>query len=201
MRVLALSAIALLAGFGLEALHGWDGAPAALAAPVALYFRAFGNVRNGLFEGFFYVALGAVFGAREGRVARIPLWAPAVGLLAGVAGCILVTPDAHLPFCVLFGVSAFLLAARRRGEVNVAHAYMRRASTVTYLVHMMFAVLFAYAICGCSDSDLIMTGEVNHAAMFLFALGCSLAISGVVHLLSGRSRVVDLLFTGKAAIR
>ena len=33
-----------------------------LAVPIRIYCRVFGSSRNGLFEGFFYIAVGAALG-------------------------------------------------------------------------------------------------------------------------------------------
>ena len=176
MRVLLFSVVMLFAGFGLGLLRDWNSVSSALKAPVGLYFKVFGSVRNGLFEGFFYVSVGTVLGIWEQNLQRIPIGVPVVGMAVALAGCIFITYDAHLPFCVLLGLSAFLLCIRRQSPSSPVQSFMRLASIVMYLVHMMFAVFFAYVICGSTDPDLIMTPTVDHAAMWAFSDSSSLRV-------------------------
>ena len=61
-NILGISFLFLLVGFGLSLLLKWEGAPTAISLPVKIYSLTFGNTRNGLFEGFFYIALGMCFG-------------------------------------------------------------------------------------------------------------------------------------------
>lgn len=197
VRVLFISVVMLFAGFGLGLLRDWNSVPPALAAPVGLYFKVFGNVRNGLFEGFFYVAMGTVLGIWEQNLLRIPIWVPIVGMAVALAGCIFITYDAHLPFCMILGFSVFLLCTRRQSPGSPVQSFMRSASIVMYLVHMMFAVIFAYVICGSTDPDLIVTPTIDHAAMWAFSVTGSLLVSALVVRFSGKSRVVDFIFSGR----
>ena len=70
-------------------LKGWADAPAVVALPVKEYFAVFSNVRNGLFEGFFYVAAGAVLGMRHERLGRLPVAALVAATIFGVLGACL----------------------------------------------------------------------------------------------------------------
>lgn len=186
-------AFALL-GFAMSCAHEWDGAPAWLGGGLDMYFRAFGNVRNGLFEGFFYVALGMCLGMSwEKTIAMRPL-ASVVTAVFGLLGCVLVSPDAHLPFCALFALGLFLLAVHRCGEGAGQHVLLRNASTGIYLTHMIFVVVFIYGICGSTDPSSTMNSQVPHLATFAFAAACSLATSIVASRLARRSKAVKGLF-------
>lgn len=68
--ILLFSYLCLLFGFALTWLNGSDYLPAPLHDAVNLYFILFLNVRNGLFEGFFYVSLGMALGFYEKRIIR-----------------------------------------------------------------------------------------------------------------------------------
>ena len=70
---------------------------------------------------------------------------------------------------------------------------MRSASTVIYLVHMLFAVVLVYGICGGSDPDLFANG-VSAPSLYLFALGGSVLVSVVVIPLAKRVPAVKSLF-------
>lgn len=45
------------------------------------------------------------------------------GILLGAFGTFAITPDAHLPFCVLFSCSVFLLSIARHGADMPAHQF------------------------------------------------------------------------------
>lgn len=193
-RVLAIAAAFALLGFAMSCAHEWDGTPALLARPLDLYFKAFGNVRNGLFEGFLYVALGMGLGLRwEKAVAVAPAGSAAMAVL-GAAGCVLVTPDAHLPFCAMFALGVFLLSVRRHGEGAGQHVLLRNASTGIYLTHMIFVVVFIYGICGSTDPSSTMNSQVPHLATFAFAAVCSLVTSVAASRLAHRNKAVKELF-------
>lgn len=178
-RILLLSFVLLLTGYGITIVQGWDGAPAVLALPVKAYGLVFGGSRNGLFEGFFYVAVGASLGMNFRRVEQVPAWGEVVLVATGLVGTIFLNNDAHLPFCAAAGVGLFLLSVRRCGTDLKPYVEARNASTVIYLVHMYFVVLYVYGICGGNNPDLF-TNDVNGAALYLFAIGCSAAVSKIV---------------------
>lgn len=52
------------AGHVLDVAHGVETLPAVLSAPIDLYYKLFLRMRNGLFEGFFYVALGMMLAVK-----------------------------------------------------------------------------------------------------------------------------------------
>lgn len=193
-RILVVAAAFALLGFAMSCTHEWDGAPAWLAGGLDLYFRAFGNVRNGLFEGFFYVALGMCLGMSWERAIAVRPLASVVVSVFGLLGCVLVSPDAHLPFCALFALGLFLLAVHRCGEGAGQHVLLRNASTGIYLTHMIFVVVFIYGICGSTDPSSTMNSQVPHLATFAFAAACSLATSIVASRLARRSKSVKGLF-------
>lgn len=178
-RILLLSFVLLLVGYGITFVQGWEAAPATLSLPVKVYGAAFGGARNGVFEGFFYVAVGAVLGMRYHEVEEVPVLVEIALVVLGLAGTVLVSSDAHLPFCAAAGVGLFLLSIRRCGSDLRPHAGARNASTIIYLVHMYFIVLLVYGICGGTNVDLNANG-VNGAWLYLFALGGSVAVSALV---------------------
>lgn len=127
-RILAASAALCVLGWGMEALYASGVAPEPLAKLLSLYFKAFVNVRNGLFEGFFYVVLGMCMGVRREGLVSLPAAVPAAVFAAAFAGCALVTPDQHLPFCALASAGLLLLSTRRAAGEGLPA--LRRASTV-----------------------------------------------------------------------
>lgn len=192
-RLLAISAAFLLAGYLLTVLKGWGDAPAAVALPVKAYFAVFATVGNGLFEGFFYVALGAVLGMRHERLGMMPVAAPLSATVLGVLGCLFVSSDAHLPFCAVASTGVFLLSVRRHGSELRPHVAARNASTIIYLVHMLFVVAFVFGICG--GTSLVMDeNDVNRSVLYLFALGGSGLLSLVVIALAKRVPLVKRVF-------
>ena len=183
--IVLLSFALLLVGFGIAFVQGWKDAPAALSFPVKLYGTVFGSARNGIFEGFFYVAMGAVLGVRYRDVEKAPVWVEVALVVVGLAGTMFVSNDAHMPLCVAAGTGLFLLSIRRCGADLKPHIGVRNASTIVYLVHMYFIVLFVYGICGGTNADLYANG-VNGASLYLFALGGSVLLSALVIVSSKR---------------
>ena len=192
-RLLVVSAGFLLAGYLLMLLKGWADAPAVVALPVKAYFAVFSNVRNGLFEGFFYVAVGAVLGMRHERLGGLPVAGLVAATTFGVLGCMFVSNDAHLPFCVAASAGVFLLSVRRHGAELKPHVAARNASTIIYLVHMFFVVAFVYGICGGTDPNMY-ANEVNRPLLYLFALGGSGLVSVAVIALAKRVPGVKRVF-------
>ena len=189
--VLALSAVALLLGQVVEVALGWEGAPAPIALLADLYGTAFVTARNGLFEGFFYVSVGMCIGLEWGK-RPLPRLGPTVACLTlGLAGCILVSPSAHLPFCAMFAIALFLLCVGCAGDSS--RPWARKASTVVYLVHMVFAVAFVYGICGYGEIG-FFSAPVSHIALYAFSLTCSLLTSAVVIPLGHKLPVVKTVF-------
>lgn len=178
-RILAISLLFLLAGFGITTAQNWDEAPAAIALPIKAYGLVFGSSRNGLFEGFFYIAVGAVFGMKWQNVRDVPVRCMITLAATGLIGCIFVSNDAHLLFCALASAGLFLLSIRRCGLGLNPHVMARNASTIIYLVHMYFVVLFVYGICGATNPDLY-ANDVNRVTLYLFALGGSATLSALV---------------------
>jgi len=67
----------------------------------------FGSSRNGLFEGFFYIAVGAALGLKWDQLNRVPLLLEFAAVAFGLAGTYLVSNDAHLPFCAIASIGLF----------------------------------------------------------------------------------------------
>lgn len=192
-RIVGLSFIFLLAGYFIMCAAEWDDAPMAIAIPVGIYEKLFVNTRNGLFEGFFYVAVGALFGMRYKRFESISSIGLLTGLFAGVAGCILINSDAHLPFCACAGICLFLLSIKRNAPDCPSHVGARNASTIIYLVHMMFAVVFVYGVCGGMNPD-IHANDANRILLYLFSLGGSVLFSVVAIRLSKKLPLLKRVF-------
>ena len=191
--ILLASSALLLAGYGITFMQGWGDAPAALALPVKAYGLVFVGSRNGLFEGFFYVAVGALLGMKYRKLSLVPAWFEIILVAFGLVGTVFVSNDAHLPFCALAGVGMFLLSVRRCGVGMRPHVRARNASTIIYLVHMYFVVLFVYGICGGAEADLF-TNEVDRLALYLFTLGGSAAVSAIVIRLAKRMPALKTVF-------
>lgn len=174
-NILGISFLFLLGGFGLSLLLTWKGAPGAMSLPVKIYSSTFGNARNGLFEGFFYIALGMYFGMNLESIQNIDLKTIVAAIVIGVLGCFLISSDQHLPFCALIAGGIVLLAIGGGCRASSPiFPLMRKASTVIYLTHMVFIALYVFGICGSRQSDLTSNGDVNHLMLFYFALVLSL---------------------------
>lgn len=192
-RIIPFSLFLLLLGFGITCVQGWDGAPAYLSVPIKIYCRVFGSSRNGLFEGFFYIAVGAAFGMKWNQLNRVPLSIEFAVVAVGLAGIFLVSNDAHLPFCVIASIGLFLLSVRRCSANMNSCAPVRRMSTIIYLVHMYFVVVFVYGICGESNPDLYAC-NVNRPLLFLFTLSGSILVSTLVIGVSKRMPIIKAAF-------
>lgn len=189
--VLILSAMALLLGQFVEVALRWEGAPAPIALLAGLYGAVFVTARNGLFEGFFYVAVGMCIGLEWGK-RPLPSFGATIACLAfGLVGCVVVSPSAHLPFCAMFAIALFLLSIRRAGDSP--HPWARKASTVVYLVHMVFAVVFVYGICGYGEIA-FSNAPVSHVTLYAFTLACSLLTATIVISFGRRLPVVKTVF-------
>lgn len=183
-RILAASFLVMLGGWGISVLHSWDGMPVWASASIAVYYKLFVNVRNGLFLGFFYVALGMVTGLRLKGLRRLGPVAPCAALVAGFAGCLVVSADQHLPFCALAAWGLFALSARRV-SAGRGFVFARNTSTVVYLTHMFFVVIFTYGVFGGAGAS-IYAADVPHAAVFVCSLACALVLAAAVVPLSRR---------------
>lgn len=111
-NILGISFLFLLGGFGLSLLLKWEGAPTAISLPVKIYSLMFGNTRNGLFEGFFYIALGMYFGMNPESIQNIDVKVITAAIATGVLGCFYVSSDQHLLFCALIAGGIVLLSIR-----------------------------------------------------------------------------------------
>lgn len=111
----------------------------------------------------------------------------------GLSGTILVSNDAHLPFCITASTGLFLLSIRRCGANLKPHEWARNTSTIVYLVHMYFIVLFVYGIYGGMNADLYANG-VDGPLLYLFALGSSALFSALVIVSSNRTPFLRKVF-------
>lgn len=194
-NILGISFLFLLGGFGLSLLLKWEGAPTAISLPVKIYSLMFGNTRNGLFEGFFYIALGMCFGMNPESIQNIDVKVITAAIATGVLGCFYVSSDQHLLFCSLIAGGIVLLSIRGGVQSRLPmFTRMRKASTVIYLTHMMFIALYVFEICGSRQSDVTSNGDVNHLALFCFTVVASLLAAAGVIALSKRSSTIKKFF-------
>lgn len=192
-RIILFSLFLLFLGFGITYVQGCDDAPVNLAVPIRIYCRVFSSSRNGLFEGFFYIAAGAALGLKREQLNGVPLSLEFAIVALGLTGNYLVSNDAHLPFCVIASIGLFLLSVHRYGANMNSCAPARRMSTIIYLVHMYFVVVFVYGICGESNPDLYAS-NVNRPLLFLFTLSGSILVSTLVIGVSKRMPIIKAAF-------
>lgn len=192
--ILGVAAAFALLGFAMSCVHEWSAAPALLSRVIGLYFKVFANVRNGLFEGFFYVALGMCLGIKWDKAVGVAPMASAAMAAFGALGCVIMSPDAHLPFCASYALGVFLLSIHRYGEGSGGHVLLRNASTGIYLTHMIFVVLFIYGICGSTDPSSTTNSQVPHLATFSFAVTCALATSMIASKSARRFKSIKPIF-------
>ena len=235
-QLIALSACFLFAGYFITWAANWQDAPSVVRAFTNTYYAIFSTTRNGIFEGFFYVAVGACLGMRaagmreasmraagmregamraagmrEGgmRAARTRTRAGADchatpqlrsgtvaallgGCALGVAGCIFVSNDAHLPFCACASMCLFVLCTLRRGKNLTPHVALRNASTIIYLVHLFFVVVFVFGIFDQAYVDL-HASELN-PLLFAFSLGGSVLVAIIVIPLANKFPAIKKVF-------
>lgn len=192
-RIIFLSFCLLLIGYCISFVQGWEEAPVYLSIPCKVYSFLFGSSRNGLFEGFFYITVGATFGLRVDYLDEMPLLFDLALVALGLAGNYLMSNDAHLPFCAAASIGLFLLSIRRHGPCLNSYAVARHISTVVYLVHMYFIVVFVYGFGGGSDT-ILYANDVNPLLLYLFAICGSLSVSALVICASKKMPVVKTIF-------
>ena len=194
LRVVVVGAIALVLGYLLPLFRDCPGVPSALSAAIRAYYSVFVTVRNGFFEGFFYIALGAYIGMQL-RAEKRPSFVTALVLaLGGALGCILITSSPHLPFCVAFSVGVFLLSIRRvESSDDVIYRTFRNISAVIYLIHMPVILLLAYGLFGLKG-PYAMNPELPLMTLYLLAVAGSSAIAAIVILASKRCPVLRKVF-------
>ena len=192
-RTLAAAFGCLIIGFLITFIQGLDSAPVFIALPVKLYTLIFGSSRNGLFVGFFYISVGMIFGLYSVKLSAIPLKLEFFCFVFGVVGSVVLSNDVHLPFCALSSCSLTLIVLRKQGDESGNFLMARGSSTVIYLVHMFFVVLFVYGICGCNNPELLQN-NVNGPLLYSFALACSFIVALVVIPLSRKHPIVKVLF-------
>lgn len=178
-KIVLISLSFLLLGYGISFIQSMDDAPIYLYYPIKAYSLLFGSSRNGLFEGFFYVSVGAAFGMKWNKLNEAPILLEIALVVFGLIGSLLINSDAHLPFCACVSIGIFLLSIRRYGINLKPHAVARKMSTIIYLVHMFFAVGYVYGISGGTNPDLY-ANSVNRPMLYLFVLCGSILLSGIV---------------------
>lgn len=107
----------------------------AISLPVKIYSVTFGNTRNGLFEGFFYIALGMYFGMNLESVKKIGVSTISTAIAIGVLGCVLISSDQHLLFCALVSGGIVLLSMRGGGSEPSPNLYSNEAGEHRHIPH------------------------------------------------------------------
>ena len=188
-----ISFVCLLAGYLITLFQGWNLAPVFIAIPIKAYSIVFESSRNGLFVAFFYISVGMFLGFFSERLGTVPLFLEWCCVFLGVAGCVFISNDVHLPFCAISSCAFAAITLRRTCEGSVICSTARNASTVIYLVHMFFVVAFVYGICGCVNPELLQN-DVDRFALYAFAIGCSFLVAFVVIPLSKKYLTVKMIF-------
>lgn len=183
----------LLAGFFLlPQIKQYSNAPV-VGGLIKTYFSLAAGSRNGLFEGFFYVAVGALAGMNYEKLGKLPVLGLAALLAFGVLGSMFIASDAHLPFCASASISIFLLSVRRSGTDLAPHENARQMSTVIYLVHMFFVVIFVYGICSAVNPN-PTSAPLNRPLLYLFAVGGSVVVALAVQAIAKRAPGIKKIF-------
>ena len=108
-RIVFLSFCLLLIGYCISFVQVWEEVPVYLSLPCKAYSFLFGSSRNGLFEGFFYIAMGASFGLRLDFLDKMPLLFDLALAVLGLAVNYLVSNDPHLLFCATASIGLFFI--------------------------------------------------------------------------------------------
>ena len=192
-RIIPLSFFLLLIGYVITYLQNWNSAPIFISFPIKIYTLIFGSSRNGLFEGFFYISMGAAFGMKWNSLNKTPASLIFAIVAIGIIGNLLISNDAHLPFCALASIGIFLITVRRYGSNLDPHVGARHMSTITYLVHMILVVIFIYGI-NCGTNPDLYANSVNRLLLYLFTLCGSFLISSVVITASKKKHFLKTVF-------
>ena len=192
-RIVLISLSFLLLGYGISFIQSMNDAPIYLYYPVKAYSLVFGSPRNGLFEGFFYISVGAAFGMKWNKLDEVPILFEITLVVFGLIGSLLINNDAHLPFCACVSIGLFLLSIRRYGFNQEPHTVARKMSTIIYLVHMFFVVGYVYGISGGTNPDLY-TNSVNRPMLYLFVLCGSFLLSGIMIFSSKKIPALKTIF-------
>lgn len=191
-KILFWSCLVTGGGYVLQIVRGEDFG--LVSQLINIYFFLFSNVRNGLFEGLFYTAVGMFLACRfsEDWFSRNEKKFIA-GICIGGFLSIIITPDAHLPFCALYAISTFAFAISRSGERSLRALRCRQLSVGIYLCHMLFAFLFVYVLFSGNNSTLV-ENEVLHIYLYIFTLICSTALTLFVIVVSRRFPMAGRVF-------
>lgn len=142
----------------MQTLHESGVVATPLDALPMLYFnfKVLVNFRNGLFEGFFYIALGMCMGVHRARFGSLPAAVPIRPLFAAFAGFMFVSPDQHLPFCACAAACFFLITIRRTADQG--RSVLRRTSTVVYLTYRLLVVALIHGVFGGRGATKLQAG-------------------------------------------
>ncbi|MBQ9406331.1 MAG: acyltransferase [Desulfovibrio sp.] len=153
----------------------------------------FGNPRNGLTMGFFYVSLGAALAARRPRLGkRVLLSLSGIALLFLLAEIALVDSlgwlrDGDASLCLVpAAVSVFLLSLKLRLPWlrTELFLWLRKLSMLVYCLHFAFFLLLLHGPWPAARSG---------PALFLLTAAASLSVAAVIVLLGRRIRFLRWL--------
>ena len=177
-RMVVIAVLLMGCGYVISTLESCERLPNVLAVPMRAYDLLFCTARNGFFLGTPYTIFGMVFATNMDRLSKIALPTLLVGLACALLGCRFISPDMYLPFCACGAICLLLLCTRRSGPHPCGHTWCRNASTVIYLTHMHFAVIFIFGIW----EGLLQRSHadgVPWALLFTFTFPCTLATSAL----------------------
>lgn len=151
--------------------------------PVSIYYVVFNTTRNGIFLGFFYVAIGMYISQCN---EKLSLWDILIIVIAIAA---LFSADFKRVSVALFATVIFKISININLRPSGIYKLCRDFSLKIYLVHMYFIAIYRvfYAV---NES------VYNYAECFIFALVLSVALSAVIALVEKRwnNRFIKLLF-------
>lgn len=155
---------------------------------VGLYFFVFNTVRNGIFQGFFYIALGMMISK---FYKNNNIFAVLVFLTVGTLGYIFTKNDVIIRlFQPIFAIGVFTLFLLIKPKNKRLCTAMRKSSSITYFIHMYF--LFLYRIV---FTDL-NSDSFNYILAFLFTAILSFIAAELIYIISSKhkSKLTKSLF-------
>lgn len=144
-----------------------------------LYLYLFERVRNGIFKGFPYIAIGLYLSKQKLEMKNIKVY------LMLIIGLILYyfRLDVGLYFMAI-GVFLFVLNLKVPSKLN--YDYFRNSSILIFLTHMIFVFIYLVFIEN--------TNNFNSYYLFVFTILCCLIISTLIIWLSRKFKILNNLY-------
>lgn len=155
---------------------------------IRLYFYVFNTVRNGLFEGFFYVALGMIISK---FYKNYNVFITVAFLVSGTIGYIFMKNEIIIKlFQPIFAVGVFMLFLLIKPKNKKICLVLRNNSSVIYFVHMYYLFLYRLIFTDL-NSDFF-----NYASAFLFTAILSYVTSILIYVICSKhkSKLTKKLF-------